>query len=67
MERIKKKMVNATTAPSIINELINLYDEYSRNCDRQPYKQVKWNTWFLTECFVVLLKHEDVFGSTLHQ
>jgi hypothetical protein len=65
MERIKKKMVNATEAPSALNHMITLYKEYCRNCDRQPQKQNHWNKWFLQESFEYLNKYEYLSRSTI--
>lgn len=58
MERIKKKVVYTPSQQPIVNRLIQIYDEYQRNCDRQPQKLDKWTKWFLTETFVVLVENE---------
>ena len=60
MERIKKKMVDATPTSTAINRMIVLYKEYERCCERQPKKLDKWTTWFLTESYVVLKDYEII-------
>lgn len=63
MERIKKKVVNPTKESSVINDLLMLFGQYDRACDSEPSKIVKWNTWLLTESFVVLKKYEFCEGT----
>lgn len=59
MERIKKKVGNPTVSQSTLNRMIILYDEYERNCERQPEKLNKWTTWFLKESFVIIQEHDQ--------
>jgi hypothetical protein len=54
MERIKKKMVTPTKTSSALNHMITLYNEYNRNCDKEPHKQDRWNKWFLQAAFEYL-------------